>query len=131
LEPSERRFPERAGLKGGERTGPTPTDRGKPSSYHLVVDRYGIPLAVRPSAAKVRDSTQLIPLVDAIPPIIGPRGRRSTRGPWPPRAGGELAHPGDDRPGRRGYRGPHRRDRARASTERGPRAPRRPVAALT
>ncbi|MDP9364832.1 MAG: IS5 family transposase [Chloroflexota bacterium] len=62
--------------KGGEQTGPNPTDRGKPGSkYHLVVDRTGIPLAVRLSAANAHDATQLLPLVDAIPPIIGPRGR--------------------------------------------------------
>jgi transposase len=40
-----------------------------------VVDRNGIPLAVRLSAANAHDATQLLPLVDAIPPIIGPRGR--------------------------------------------------------
>jgi transposase len=40
-----------------------------------VVDGRGIPLAVRLSAANAHDSTQLIPLVDAIPSIIGPRGR--------------------------------------------------------
>jgi transposase len=51
-------------------------DRSKPGSkYHLVVDRNGIPLAVRLSAANSHDATQLVPLVDAIPPIIGPRGR--------------------------------------------------------
>ena len=51
-------------------------DRGKAGSkYHLVVDRNGIPLAVRLSAANAHDATQLLPLVDAIPPIIGPRGR--------------------------------------------------------
>ena len=67
---------ERAGQKGGEQTGPNPVDRGKPGSkYHLVVDRNGIPLAVRLSAANAHDATQLLPLVDAIPPIIGPRGR--------------------------------------------------------
>ena len=67
--------------KGGEQTGPNPTDRGKPGSkYHLVVDRNGIPLAVRLSAANAHDSTQLLPLIDAIPPIIGPRG---TTGPAP------------------------------------------------
>lgn len=41
----------------------------------MVVDRNGIPLAIRLSAANAHDATQLIPLVDAIPPIIGPRGR--------------------------------------------------------
>jgi IS5 family transposase len=51
-------------------------DRGKRGSkYHLAVDRNGIPLAVRLSAANVHDSKVLEPLVDAIPPIVGPRGR--------------------------------------------------------
>jgi hypothetical protein len=39
------------------------------------VDRNGISLAVRLSAANAHDATQLLPLVDAIPPIIGPRGK--------------------------------------------------------
>jgi IS5 family transposase len=68
--------PERSRQKGGEETGPNPVDRGKPGSkYHLVVDRNGIPLAIRLSAANAHDATQLLPLIDAIPPIIGPRGR--------------------------------------------------------
>jgi IS5 family transposase len=76
LEPDERGQSERPGEKGGEKTGRNPTDRGKAGSkYHLVVDRNGIPLAVRLSAANARDSTQLLPLIDAIPPIIGPRGK--------------------------------------------------------
>jgi transposase len=71
----ERGQPQRSGQKGGEQTGRNPTDRGKlGSKYHLVVDRCGIPLAVRLSAANAHDATQLLPLVDAIPPIIGPRG---------------------------------------------------------
>jgi IS5 family transposase len=40
-----------------------------------VLDRSGIPLAVRLSAANVHDAAQLLPLVDAIPPLIGPRGK--------------------------------------------------------
>jgi transposase len=40
-----------------------------------VVDRNGIPLAVHLSAANVHDATQLLPLVDAIPLIIGPLGK--------------------------------------------------------
>ena len=39
------------------------------------MDHNGIPLAVRLSAANAHDATQLRPLVDTIPPIIGPRGR--------------------------------------------------------
>ena len=67
---------ERTGEKGGEQIGPNPTDRGKAGSkYHVVVDRNGIPLAVHLSAANTHDSTLLVPLVDAIPPIIGPRGK--------------------------------------------------------
>jgi transposase len=41
----------------------------------VIVDRGGIPLGVRLSAANAHDSTQLIPLIDAIPPISGPHGR--------------------------------------------------------
>jgi transposase len=40
-----------------------------------VVDQNGIPLAIRLSAANTHDSTALLLLVDAIPPIIGPRGK--------------------------------------------------------
>ena len=62
--------------RGGEETGPNPVDRGKRGSkYHLAVDRNGIPLAVMLSAANAHDSTLLESLVDAIPPIVGPRGR--------------------------------------------------------
>jgi transposase len=76
LDSGERRFLERPRQKGGEQTGPNPVDRGKRGSkYHLVVDRGGIPLAVRLSPANAHDATQLIPLVDAIRPIIGPRGK--------------------------------------------------------
>jgi transposase len=62
--------------RGGDDTGPNPVDRGKRGSkYHLVVDRRGIPLSVLITAANTADLTQLEPLVDAIPPIVGPRGR--------------------------------------------------------
>ena len=40
-----------------------------------MTDRNGIPLAVRLSPGNAHDATQLLPLVDAIPSIIGPRGR--------------------------------------------------------
>ena len=33
------------------------------------------PMVVRLSAANAHDATHLIPLVDAIPPIVGPRGK--------------------------------------------------------
>ena len=40
-----------------------------------MVDRNGIPLVIRLSAANTHDSMELLPLVDAIPAIIGPRGK--------------------------------------------------------
>ena len=47
--------------RGGELTGPNPTDRGKPGTkYHVVVATDGIPLAAIPSAANVHD-TRLFP----------------------------------------------------------------------
>ena len=53
-----------------------PVNRGKAGSkYHLVIDATGIPLAVGLSAANTHDSRLLEPMVDAVPAVIGPRGR--------------------------------------------------------
>jgi transposase len=41
----------------------------------VLTDAGGIPLAVRVSAANTHDSLLLEPVVDAVPPILGPRGR--------------------------------------------------------
>jgi hypothetical protein len=47
--------------RGGELTGPNPTDRAKRGSkYHVIVASDGIPLAALPSAANVND-TMLLP----------------------------------------------------------------------
>ena len=47
--------------RGGELTGPNPTDRGKAGTkYHVVVSTDGIPPGVVPSAANVHD-TRLFP----------------------------------------------------------------------
>jgi hypothetical protein len=47
--------------RGGELTGPNPTDRGKAGTkYHVVASTDGIPLGVVPSAANVHD-TRLFP----------------------------------------------------------------------
>ena len=60
----------------GDQTGPNPTDRAKPGSkHHLLVEGGGLPLVPAVTAANVSDVTQLIPLVDAIPPVAGKRGR--------------------------------------------------------
>lgn len=72
---------ERAGQKGGEKTGKNPTDRGKPGSKrHVVSDRKGVPLAVVLTAANVHDSNVFEELVDAVQPIRRPgRGRPRKR----------------------------------------------------
>jgi transposase len=60
----------------GAKTGPNPTDRRKKGSkHHLVTDANGIPLAVRLTGANRHDVTQLLALIEAIPPIAGKVGR--------------------------------------------------------
>jgi transposase len=60
--------------------GPNPTDRGKGGTKrHVVTDRRGIPLAARLTGANRHESMVFEELIDAIPPIKGPSGRRRTR----------------------------------------------------
>jgi len=50
--------------KGGEHTGPSPVDRGKPGSeMHVLSEANGLPLVVGISAANVHDSEALKPMV--------------------------------------------------------------------
>ena len=66
--------------KGGEKTGPSPVDRGRPGTKrHLVVERGGLPLAAVLSAANVHDSKMLEEALDAVLPIAGRRGRPRRR----------------------------------------------------
>ena len=61
---------------GGEATGPSPVDRGKPGSKHtLMVDRHGTPLAIRTAGANASDHTQIIPLLLEFPHVAGQPGR--------------------------------------------------------
>ena len=63
-------------MKGGPATGPRPVDRGKTGSkHHLIVEAHGIPLAVTLTGGNRNDVTQLIPLIQAVPPIRGKQGR--------------------------------------------------------
>lgn len=65
---------------GGEATGPNPTDRGRPGTkHHILVDGQGVPLAVTITGANVPDLMQLLPLVVAVPPVAGKRGRPRSR----------------------------------------------------
>ncbi|MFD9977916.1 IS5 family transposase [Streptomyces sp. NPDC059017] len=67
-------------LKGGDHVGPSPVDRARPGSkHHVIVDRFGTPLAVSLTGGNRHDVTQLIPLLDAIPGIRGLRGRPRSR----------------------------------------------------
>ena len=51
-------------------------DRGRAGSkHHLLVDQTGIPLAWSVTGGNRNDVTQLIPLLDAVPPVAGLRGR--------------------------------------------------------
>ena len=68
------------GEKGGELTGPNPTDRGKPGTKrHVLVDAGGIPLALELTPANAHDSTMLEPMLDAVPPVRQCRGRPRKR----------------------------------------------------
>lgn len=65
---------------GGLKTGPNPTDRAKKGSkHHVVTEAEGTPLIARVTGANVHDGTQLIDLVDAIPPVRGKCGRPRQR----------------------------------------------------
>ena len=60
----------------GEKTGPNPTDRRKAGSKHpIITEARGIPLNVILTAANHHDVTQLLPLVEGIPPVRGKPGR--------------------------------------------------------
>src|SRR5690606_5727650 len=60
---------------GGEKTGPNPTDRRKPGSkHHVLTDAHGIPLSDTLTGANRHDVTQLVALIDGIPPIAGKPG---------------------------------------------------------
>ena len=67
-------------LKDGPKTGPSPVDRDKPGSkHHLITEGHGIPLAVSLTGGQRNDVTQLMPLIQAIPPVRGRRGRPRKR----------------------------------------------------
>jgi transposase len=80
LDPGCRRRIVGGGKKGGDATGPNPTDRGKPGTKrHLVSDANGIPLAEFITAANVNEVTLLAELLDAVPPVRGKEGRPRRR----------------------------------------------------
>jgi transposase len=66
--------------KGGDKTGPNPTDRGRlGTKRHLITDRNGLPLAFVLTGANTNDSVPFEELLDSISPIAGQRGRARRR----------------------------------------------------
>jgi transposase len=75
-----RRLQPLAGEKGGAKTGPSPVDRGRAGSkHHLLVDGAGIPLAWTLTGGNRNDVTQLLELLDRVPPVRGRAGRPRRR----------------------------------------------------
>jgi len=67
-------------MKGGPATGPSPVDRSRTGSkHHVIVEAHGIPLAATLTGGNRNDVTQLIPLLQAVPPVRGKRGRPRRR----------------------------------------------------
>jgi len=74
----------------GDLTGANPVDRGKQGSkLHVAGEEGGLPLAVVLSAANANDSTMLAAVLDDIPPIRMPSGRRRRR---PDKVHGDKAY---------------------------------------
>ena len=70
---------DREGAKGGDLTGPSPTDRAKSGSKrHVLTDGRGIPLSVVISAANTHDKWLIGEAMDAV--VL-----RASRGPRRPR----------------------------------------------
>src|SRR2546428_8346913 len=77
---SGRRLQPRAGEKRGSATGPSPVDRARNGSkHHLLVDATGVPLAWTVTGGNRNDITQLVPLIERVPPVRGKVGRPRRR----------------------------------------------------
>jgi transposase len=71
-------------MKGGLATDPArprwTVERGKTGSkHHVIVAAHGTPLAAITTGGTHNDVTQLAPLIEAVPPICGKRGRTLCR----------------------------------------------------
>jgi transposase len=70
----------RPGRTQGPESGPGRVDRARlGSKHHIITDGQGIPLAVSPTGGNRNDVTQLLPLLDKIPPVTGVVGRPRRR----------------------------------------------------
>jgi IS5 family transposase len=60
--------------------GANPVDRGRSGSkLHLVCDGGGLPLTAAVTAASVADTTLFQAVLDDVPPVCTPSGRRRSR----------------------------------------------------
>jgi transposase len=85
---------------GGEGTGPSPMDRGKPGTkHHVITDASGIPLAGSVTPANRNDVTEMAPLVNKLPEVAGKVGHPRRK---PDAIQGDLAY--DSEPHRQGLR---------------------------
>jgi transposase len=85
---------------GGDATGPSPVDRGKPGSkHHVITEAAGIPLASSVTAANRNDISEMAPLVAKLPAVAGRVGRPRRK---PDALQGDLAY--DSEPHRLGLR---------------------------
>ncbi len=85
---------------GGEGTGPSPVDRGKPGTkHHVITDASGIPLAGSVTPANRNDVTEMAPLVNKLPEVAGKVGHPRRK---PDALQGDLAY--DSEPHRQGLR---------------------------
>jgi Transposase DDE domain len=65
--------------KRGDHVGADPVDRGKPGSkIHLACEGHGLPLTAV-TAANIPDVTMLAAVLDDVPAVLTPAGRRRTR----------------------------------------------------
>ena len=74
---------------GGEATGPSPVDRGRPGTKHTVmVNKAGVPLVIHTAGANASDHTQFLPVILDFPKVGGVA--------WPPQgvARRRLRRPG-------------------------------------
>jgi transposase len=86
---------------GGEGTGPSPVDRGKPGTKrHVITDANGIPLAGSVTPANRNDVTEMAPLVNTLPEVAGKVGHPRRK---PDAQQGDLAY--DSEPHPQGLRG--------------------------
>jgi pimeloyl-ACP methyl ester carboxylesterase len=75
-----------AGDEGRPKTGPSPVDRARPGSkHHLITEGHGILLAGVLTGCNRNDVTQLMPLIEAVPPVrvavVGRGGGRTRCSP--------------------------------------------------